>query len=274
MNMNNQAGFYSATRICLRFLPYSLKRWKGLLSILVIMLFGVGLNALKPWPMKILIDNVLYQKPMSPRIARAIALLPGTNERENVIGWIVIATVIIFFFSWTLNLANSYASIGFGQRMIYDLASDVFERLQRLSLGFHGSSPIGDSIKRVTSDCGCVSTIIKDALFPASASIASLVIMFAIMCRMDPGLTLLSVSVAPFMLLVIRRYTKPIVERSYEQQQVEARMYNVIEQTLSSIPIVKAFSYEEQADIRFRASTEAILDTTLSATSVQLQFKF
>src|SRR4030095_11107331 len=273
MNMNNQAGFYSATRICLRFLPYSLKRWKGLLSILVIMLFGVGLNALKPWPMKILIDNVLYQKPMSPTIARAIALLPGTNERENVVGWIVIATVIIFFFSWTLKLANSYASIGFGQRMIYDLASDVFERLQRLSLGFHNRSPIGDSIKRVTSDCGCVSIIIKDALLPATASLVSLVIMLAIMWRMDPGLALLSISVVPLMLLVILRYTGPVIERSYEQQQVEGRMYNVIEQTLSSIPVVKAFGYEEQANLRFQASTDAILETTLSSTSIQLQFK-
>jgi ATP-binding cassette, subfamily B, bacterial len=268
----NQTKFYSA-RICLRFLPYSFKRWKALLAIVAIMLSGIVLNALKPWPMKILIDNVLYQKPMSPALANAVAILPGTTTRENVIGWIVSATVIIFFFQWMLRLANSYASIGFGQRMVYDLAADVFEHLQRLSLGFHNRSPIGDSIKRVTSDCGCVSIIIKDALLPATASLVSLVIMLAIMWRMDPGLTLLSISVVPLMLLVILRYTGPVIERSYEQQQAEARMYNVIEQTLSSIPVVKAFGYEEQANIKFQASTDAILETTLSATSIQLQFK-
>jgi ATP-binding cassette subfamily B protein len=268
----NQTKFYSA-RICLRFLPYSFKRWKALLAIVAIMLFGIVLNALKPWPMKILIDNVLYQKSMSPALANVFALLPGTTTRESVIGWIVSATVIIFFFQWMLRLANSYASIGFGQRMVYDLAADVFEHLQRLSLGFHSRSPVGDSIRRVTSDCGCVSIIIKDALLPATASLVSLVIMLAIMWRMDPGLTLISISVVPLMLLVILRYTRPIIERSYEQQQAEARMYNVIEQTLSSIPVVKAFGYEEQANIRFQASTDAILETTLSATSIQLQFK-
>jgi ABC-type multidrug transport system fused ATPase/permease subunit len=53
------------------------------------------------------------------------------------------------------------------------------------------------------------------------------------------------------------RYTNAISERSYEQQEVEARMFNVVEQTLSSIPIVKAFGREERADARFRASTDA-----------------
>jgi ATP-binding cassette subfamily B protein/subfamily B ATP-binding cassette protein MsbA len=75
------------------------------------------------------------------------------------------------------------------------------------------------------------------------------------------------------MILALHRYSGPMQQRSYVQEETEGRQYDVIEQTLSAIPIVQAFGREEQADRRFRDATQAILKSTLSLTSVQLQFK-
>jgi ATP-binding cassette subfamily B protein/subfamily B ATP-binding cassette protein MsbA len=65
-----------------------------------------------------------------------------------------------------------------------------------------------------------------------------------------------------------------MMERSYAQQEVESQIYEVVEQTFSSMAIVQAFTREEANDARFRAVTEATMDATASATRVQMQFKF
>src|SRR5207253_7298033 len=114
----------------------------------------------------------------------------------------------------------------------------VFGHLQRLSLRFHYRNPVGDTIRRVTADCACVAAIVKDALLPVLTCLVSLVIMFGIMWRMDALLTLLALAVVPYMIFVFHRYAEPMLERSYEQHQVEGRMYDVVEQALSAIPVV------------------------------------
>ena len=135
--------------------------------------------------------------------------------------------------------------------MVYDLAADLFSHLQRLSLRFHSRQSVGDSIRRVTTDCGCVSVIVKDAVLPFVAALVSFVAMFVVMWRHgaapDAGLA----AVAPWLVLVLRRYMQPMLERSYEQQEAEGRIYEVVERTLSAIPVVQAFGREPAGDRAF-----------------------
>ena len=90
--------------------------------------------------------------------------------------------------------------------MVYDVAPTLFGHLQRLSLRFHHRQSVGDSIRRVTTDCGCVSVIVKDAVLPFVAALVSFAAMFYVMWRMEPRLTLVSIAVAPWLVLVLRRY--------------------------------------------------------------------
>ena len=64
-----------------------------------------------------------------------------------------------------------------------------------------------------------------------------------------------------------------MLERSSAQQEAEGQLYNVVEQTMSAIPVVQAFGREEHADQRFRGSTQAVLNALVSTTNVQLRFK-
>src|SRR5262249_51067348 len=156
----------------------------------------------------------------------------------GLLAWCVAGTVLLFLLSWALGLAATLANIQFAQRMVYDLGADLFAHLQRLSLRRHARQPVGDSVRRVSTDCGCVATIVRDALLPVLAAVASLGVMFAILWQIDAALTLLAMVVLPFMVLVFRRYAGPMMQRSYDQQQVESRLYDLVEQTLSAIPAV------------------------------------
>jgi ATP-binding cassette, subfamily B, bacterial len=263
----------SALRLFKWLARYALGRWGGLLAVLATMVAKVGLDLLKPWPMKVLVDYGLADRPLSPALASLAALVPGSGTREGLIGWSVAATVVLFVLGWAVGVASSYANIGFGQRMVYDLAADLFSHLQRLSLKFHSRQSVGDSIRRVTTDCGCVSVIVKDALLPLVASFVTLVAMFIVMWRIEPHLTLVAIAVVPWLVVILRRYMRPMLERSYEQQEAEGRIYEVLERTLSAVPVVQAFGREPACDRAFARATDAALDAAVTSTAVGLKFK-
>jgi ATP-binding cassette, subfamily B, bacterial len=260
-------------RLCLWSLRYALHRWAPLSVVLLTMLLQIGIEALRPWPMKILVDNVLNGIPAGPTLQQVMDFLPGMSSQQDLLIWVIVATVALFVLGWALGMVASVADIALGLRMTYDLAADLFAHLQRLSLLHHGRHAVGDTIRRVVEDTGSVSTIVKDALLPVFTSVVSLITMFAIMVRIDVGLTLLSLAALPLMVLTLRRYSRPMADRSYEQQEAEGVVYTVVEETLAAIPVVQAFTREEAADRRLRLATGGTIDATLAATRAQFTFK-
>lgn len=260
-------------RLCRWVSGYALRRWLPLLAVILTMLVRIGLEVLRPWPLLFLVDYVLRATPMPEPVARLVSMLPGPTTSEALIGWCVAATVGLFLLSWAVGLGHAYANISLGQRMVYDLAADLFSRLQQLSLRFHTSRSVGDNIRRVTADCACVSVIAKDALLPILSALVSLVMMFGIMWRLSPALTLLALAVVPCMMGVFRRYARPMLDRSYQEQKIEARIYSVIEQTLSAMPVVQAFGREPANNQLLQQAHRDSLGATLALTEVQLRFR-
>ncbi|RYD68798.1 MAG: ABC transporter ATP-binding protein, partial [Verrucomicrobiaceae bacterium] len=273
MHMNKTAEHIGFARLFAWALPYAFRRWQELVILLVVMVIGIAISVLQPWPMKVIVDHILHGKPLAPEISRLLEMLPFTETRQGVLSWAVGGTVLLFLLTWLLNVISTYVSAGFGRRMVYDLAADVFYHLQRLSLSFHRRSQLGDTIRRVTGDCSCISALILGALLPVLTSVFTLVTMFSIMWQLNKQLTLLSLAIVPLMLVVLRRYAVPLVECSYRQQEAEGQVFNAIEQTLSSIPAVQAYSREGANDRRFKAVTDENLKALLATTDVQVRFK-
>ncbi len=252
---------------------YPLRRWPALLGVLTTMVAKIGVDLLKPWPLKVLIDHGLSGHPLPPTLAALADALPNASTQQGLIAWSVGATVVLFFLVWSLNVATAFANIGFGQRMVYDLATDLFAHLQRLSLRFHSRRSVGDSIRRVTTDCGCVSVIVKDAALPFLAALVTFVAMFFVMWRLEPRLTLVSMLVAPWLMLVLRRYMGPMLDTSYAAQEAEGRVYEVMERTLTALPAVQAFGREPAGDRAFAQATDTVVDAQVTVVKVSLAFK-
>jgi ATP-binding cassette subfamily B protein/subfamily B ATP-binding cassette protein MsbA len=263
----------SVARLCVWALRYALPRWRSLTAVLAAMLAKIAMDLLAPWPTKVLVDHVLGGRPMPTRLAAVAEWLPGGGSRETLVGWCVGATVVLFLLGWLLGVASALANVSFSQRIVYELAADLFAHMQRLSLRFHARKGVGDLIRRVTADCSSVSVIVKDALLPVLASVFSLVAMFLVMWRVNAPLTLLSLAVLPLMLAAFRLYSERMMQASYAQGEAEGRIYEVVEQTLSAIPVVHACGAEEREDRRFRGGTAEVLSATVAATRVQLKFR-
>lgn len=259
--------------LCVWCMGYALRCRLPLLAIAATMVTRVALDVLKPWPVVFLVDHVLQAKVMPAWLARLTSLLPGASDQHGLIAWSIGATALIFLLGWALGLANTIAGISLGQRMVYDLAGDMFARLQQLSLRFHSSRPVGDSIRRVTADCACVATVVRDALLPVLSSGISLVVMFVILWGINPTLTLMALGVVPCMIAAFKACAQPMLDLSHAQQEAEGRIYEVTEQTFSALPAVQAFGREALNEQRFATAAHEALSTTLALTNLQLRFK-
>ena len=249
--------------------PY--KRDLGL--VLLLMFLGVGFEVLRPIPTKLLIDEVLEKREVPSGIASVLELLPGPDGLQGLVLWAAASTVLIFVGATVISMVAALVAIRLGQRMTYDLAAHLFSHLQRLSLLFHTRKPVGDSIARVTQDSGCLQTLLVGGLVPLVQSLLMLTMMFIVMWQLDPAMTLLSLAVVPFLFLSIRAFSGPMRDRSRERLDLEGRLMSVVQQSLSAIPAVKAFTREELEQLRFRSHSNQIVRAWMRATSAEMWFK-
>ena len=242
-----------------RLLRYAIPHWRGFTLIVTVTLLSTAFSLLQPWPMKILVDHVLGQKQMSQTLAGIVSLLPGADTAGGLLVWIVLASLGVFAVNSAIDAILTLSWIRVGQQMAYDLARDMFAHLQRLSLRFHSRNSVGDSISRITSDSSCVNTIVSALLFTPVNALIAIIGMVIVMARMDQGLTLLSLTVAPLMAGASFVFGRRIRATARTRRKVESRIQSHVQQILRSIPIVQAYAREDQEHRRFQELADAII---------------
>jgi ATP-binding cassette subfamily B protein/subfamily B ATP-binding cassette protein MsbA len=236
-------------------------------------LAGVGLEVLRPWPTKILVDQVLGQQPLPESLAWVLLWLPGSGSVRGLLFWVCACTVLIFFAGTLMMMATLSASVRLGQRMVFDLGADLFAHLQRLSLLFHSRRAVGDTIARVTGDAYGLQTLVNSALLPLFQSGVTLVAMFAVMWHLEPTMTLLAMSVVPFLAVAIKVFGQPMQARSRARRDLESQMMSLVQQTLSALPAVQAFTREEIEQSRFRRYADDTVTAYRRSMAADMWFK-
>ncbi len=182
-----------------RVLSYALRYWRAWLLVLAFSLCCAFLGLLQAWPMKVLFDHVLGQAPRPPVLTRILSWLPWTTSAHQLLAWVVLAGLAVFALNSVLDVMLTTAWTRVGQRVVYDLAGDLFAHIQRRSLLFHGSSSVGDSLSRITHDCWCVHTLVDNLFFKPKLALITTVAMVALMAQLDVALTLVALAAAPIM---------------------------------------------------------------------------
>lgn len=256
----------------LRLVRFAPPQWLGLSLIILLMLIEVGLDLLRPWPLKLLVDHTLTDQPL-PNAAAWITNLPGGETPAGQLIWLATATILLFIVNQAIGIIQSYWNAGVSQRMTFQLGAQLFDYLQRLSLRFHSRQPTGDLVRRVIKDCSCISDLITGVLLTLVTSLVSLVAMFIVIWQLNRSIALLALLVAPVMVFLIRRFDRPMTERTYEHQKLEGEMMALAEQTLTALPVIQAFSREDDGDQRFHSLSQRTIRASVRAIASQLQFQ-
>jgi ABC-type multidrug transport system fused ATPase/permease subunit len=254
-------------------LHYVKPHWRMALWTLASIGLMAATEIARPWPLKIVVDNVLSQKPLPSYLEVPLAPLPGSLGANGLLLWAAVATILIFLASTLVSIANSVIATKLGQRMTFDLAGDVFTHLRRLSLIFHSRRPVGDTIARVTVDSYCVSTLVTGAIVPVLQALVTLVAMFAVMWALEPRLTLLALAVVPLQVVAIRVFGGPMKARTRERRDLEGEMTSLVHQTLTAMPAVQAFTRERLEGMRYRDYADRTVTAYVRATLAGSWFK-
>ena len=236
-----------------------------LLAVIVALLFSSVIEAAKPWPLKIVIDNVLHAQPLKLR------WLPALSRYQLLLGSCA-ALVLVYLLVSVINIASNYVTISIGQRMVNDIRAQLFDHLQLLSLSFHRRREIGDLMVRIAYDTMSVQTIAMNGLFQMLSAGAMLAAMFYVMVRIDMLLTLAAVAIIPILFILIMSVSSTIDRLSTSARIKESHLYTVAHQALAAIHVVQAFTREAESYQQFVQSSSDSLDQTLKVYVFQTMY--
>jgi ABC-type multidrug transport system fused ATPase/permease subunit len=195
-----------------------------------------------------------------------ISLRDHDRHTLLVVALLIVAAVLA---RWLLSYARRIIAGQLSLRIEYDLRELMYGHLQRLELGFFDYQQTGQLMSRVTVDLQQVRFflgyglifILQSALTIALAGVAMIVI--------NPGLGLISLVPAPFVVLISQRYGRRARPAVQEVQQRIAELTAEAQENIAGVRVVKSFAREDRQLARFRESVGRVFDQSMVATRLE-----
>jgi ATP-binding cassette, subfamily B, bacterial len=228
----------------------------------VAMFLDAFLTALRPWPLKVVIDLVLsHRRARAPFISHW--LNNNTIEPMRIVYGACAVTLLMAISTGVLTYFYTRTLGNIGQRFVFSLRCNLFAHMQRLSLKFHDRQRTGDLVARLTSDINAIQQAIANGTVIFGSNGLLIVGMISLMLWLNWKFTLAALSVAPLLFWVVFKYTTRINQASREARSSDGRLASVAQETLASIRIVQGLAQEQQQDERFFAQGSSGLEASL-----------
>jgi ATP-binding cassette subfamily B protein len=162
------------------------------------------------------------------------------------------AVVVIAMIQGVLRYGQRYSMELVSQRVIFEVRSNLYQKLQSLSFGFYDRSQTGELMSRVTADVESVRQAAGMGLVNGSMHVATVIGIITSMLLMDWRLALLSLIFLPFLVLALRRFTG-LSQQAWKDVQVQtAGLSAAIQENLAGVRVVRAFSREQEEIAKFQ----------------------
>ena len=221
--------------------PY---RWQVALTIFVLMLAS-AMAIVGPWLTQLIIDEAIPQDD-----GRYLALLAAGFMASVVIGVV-------------LQYAQEVITTWLGQSVMYDLRSEIFEKLQRVDLRYYDKNPVGRLMTRITNDVETLNSLFSSGLVTVFGDVFTLVFIVAAMLRMNWQLALVSFSVLPLVFFAAFLF-RARIRTAYRDVRVRvARMNSFLHERITGVRVVQLFNREEAEAQKHQALNEDYLEAHL-----------
>ena len=237
-----------------RVLRYYQPFWGKTILGLLLSLVGIGLNLLKPWPFKIIVDDFLRPTP------------DAQGDWRTWVPLLCLALVVVQFVWGIMNWITNYLFVKIGLQALLKLRTDLYSHLKRLSLKFHDARRSADSSFRVAYDSQSIQTIYNKGFTNIFASVIALIGTFIVMLKLDWVLTLLSLAIVPLIVGAIYFFARRIRSESTSIQEQESAVLAQAQEGLSSIRMVHAFGREDFEVRQFHQQAQQSLQANLRLT--------
>ncbi|MEP6956381.1 MAG: ABC transporter ATP-binding protein [Chthoniobacterales bacterium] len=225
---------------------------------LLLTLCGIGLNLLKPWPFKLIVDELI------PTAGRAGSIWGMTVSHALLI--LCGALVAIQLLWGLLNRASNLLFVRVGLQALLKLRTELYAYLQSLSLRYHDGQRSSDSSFRVAYDSQAIQTMYNQGFTNIFTSCVTLLGTFVVMIGIDWQLTLLSLGVVPAIVAAIHYFARQIRSQSVVIHERDSALLAHAQEGLSSVRMVHAFGREDWEVSQFRGQADRSLQANLRLT--------
>jgi len=233
---------------------------------LLAMLVESAADLLEPWPLKIVLDYVVGSKAPPRWLASWTSDHQARLQLLNVAAIAVVAVALVGAVS---SYIEKYFSTTIGKRVGYDLRHALYHHVQRLSLAFYDTRQTGDLLVRLTADINAVEDFITGAVLGIVLDVVTLAGMLAVMFVLDWRFSLIALSIAPVLFVIAYRLMHRIKETAREVRKNESELASVVQESIVSARVVKAFAREDFEEGRVDRQSQASVDAALRARSVK-----
>jgi ATP-binding cassette, subfamily B, bacterial len=242
--------------------------WKTLVIALLAVLVETSADLLEPWPLKIIVDNLLQSKPLPHWLAGVVSHMAG-HDKLAILNFSVLAVAVIAVVGAIGSYTEKYLTTSVGQWVMHDMRRTLYQHIHHLSLAEHDEKRTGDLISRVTSDIEAIQDFITSALLGMLVSTLTLAGMVGVMFYINWRFTLIALSIVPVLSVVVFFFTKRIKKTSREVRQKQGELLTIVQEVFSSIRVVKAFAREDYEQQRFEEQSLENVETALHARAVK-----
>jgi len=156
-----------------------------------------------------------------------------------------------------------------GEWVGHDLRRTVYHHLDRLSLQFYDQKQVGDLINRLTRDVDAVQDLVTSTLMDAIVDVLTLIGMLVVMFYLNWRFSLVALIIAPILFGVALTFKRRVKQMTRTARQKQSDVVATLQEVLSSIRVVKAFTREEFEEQRFDQNSREQVEATLEARTLK-----
>ena len=244
--------------------PY--RKW--LVVVFIAMLFETAMSIAAPWPLKIILDNVVGKH----KLPEFLTWLRDFSSGEHTLalaGAAALAAIAIAAIGAVASYIDNYYTESVAQYVASDLRRRLYHHLHRLSLTYYDNHQIGNMVSTITSDVSTIQSFASTALLSILVDSLTIIGMLGVMLYLNFDFALIVVVVTPALLFFISHFKKAVKKATHEVRKRQSEIVGVVEQGLQSVRSVKAYGRQDTEEARLNEAGQASVQAALKARRVK-----
>jgi len=237
--------------------------------ILLAMLLETVMGLAAPWPLKVILDNVVGNHQLAPWLRHFLGPVTENPHRLHVAALASLAFILIAVAGSVATYVDNYYTESVGQWVAHDLRMRVYQHLQKLSLGYYSTHETGTILSTLTGDIQTIEGFASSSTLNILVDMLTILCMLGLMFWLNWDFTLIAVALTPFLLLFVSRFKKAVKKATHEVRKEQSEIVSVVQQGLQSIQVVKAFGQEKAEEALLYGVSQAAVAAALKARKIK-----
>ena len=221
-----------------------------------------------PWPLKIVIDNVVEGDPVPAWLVKVLGPALAAS-RPSMAAAAAIAMVVAAAIGGAASYVDNYYTESVGQGVANDLRLKLYDHLERMSFAYYDTQKTGPLISTLTDDVSAVQDFVSSSTLSILVDLETIVGMLVVMFWLNRDFTLLVIAAAPLLLVFVARFKKAVKTATRDVRARESDTLAVLQGGLESMRTVQAFGAEQVESGRLQAAGRATIDAALRARKIK-----